>query len=132
MMLLQTRNAHGRIFYSSYECNRCRASIRGMDCNEYTPGMALDSVDPHDVCFSTALLYNTLPHTLLSSNSVAGIMLLAVTFIMKETRSSVLLTRLAKKLRKESGDNRYRARIEDERGSLRTLILISCTRPLRT
>lgn len=51
---------------------------------------------------------------------------------MRETRSGVLLTRLARKLRKETGDNRYRARIEDERGSLRTLILISLTRPVRT
>ena len=49
---------------------------------------------------------------------------------MKETRSAVLLTRLAKKLRKETGDPRYRARVEDERASLRTLIYISCTRPL--
>ncbi|PAV20009.1 MFS general substrate transporter [Pyrrhoderma noxium] len=60
---------------------------------------------------------------------VAGILFLFVLFVMKETRSSVLLTRLAKKLRKETNDKRYRARIEDERGSLRSLILISCTRP---
>lgn len=50
---------------------------------------------------------------------------------MKETRTAVLLTRLAKKIRKETGDQRYRARIEDERASLKTLIYISCTRPLR-
>lgn len=50
---------------------------------------------------------------------------------MKETRSGVLLTRLARKIRKETGDKRYRARIEDERGSLKSLILISCTRPIR-
>ena len=49
---------------------------------------------------------------------------------MKETRSAVLLTRLAKKLRKETGDSRYCAHVEDERTSLRTLIYISCTRPL--
>ena len=53
-----------------------------------------------------------------------------IPIFMKETRSSVLLTRLAKKMRKETGDNRYRARIEDERASLRTLIYISCTRPI--
>ncbi|KAF7317701.1 Drug transporter [Mycena kentingensis (nom. inval.)] len=53
-----------------------------------------------------------------------------VPIIMRETRSSILLTRLAKKLRKETGDNRYRARIEDERASLMTLIYISCTRPI--
>ncbi len=49
---------------------------------------------------------------------------------MKETRSSILLTRLAKKIRKETGDNRYRARVEDERTSLGTLIFISITRPI--
>ncbi|KAK0189257.1 MFS polyamine transporter [Armillaria mellea] len=47
-----------------------------------------------------------------------------------ETRSSILLTRLAKKIRKETGDKRYRARVEDERASLRTLIFISITRPI--
>jgi hypothetical protein len=51
---------------------------------------------------------------------------------MKETRSTIILTRLAKKLRKETGDHRYRARAEDEAGNLRTLIYISCTRPLCT
>jgi hypothetical protein len=50
---------------------------------------------------------------------------------MRETRSSILLTRLARKIRKETGDSRYRARIEDERPSLLTLIVISCTRPIR-
>lgn len=49
---------------------------------------------------------------------------------MKETRSGVLLTRLAKKLRKDTGNHHYRARVEDERASLRTLIYISCTRPI--
>ena len=49
---------------------------------------------------------------------------------MKETRSAVVLTRIAKKLRKKTGDHRYRARVEDERASLRTLIWISCTRPV--
>ncbi|KAK7687740.1 hypothetical protein QCA50_008958 [Cerrena zonata] len=37
---------------------------------------------------------------------------------------------MARKLRKSTGDNRYRARVEDERASLRTLIYISCTRPV--
>jgi hypothetical protein len=49
---------------------------------------------------------------------------------MKETRSAVVLTRIAKKLRKKTGDHRYRARVEDERASLKTLIWISCTRPI--
>ena len=63
--------------------------------------------------------------------SITGVVLLGIIFGMKETRSSVILTRLAKKLRKKTGDNRYRARIEDERTSLKTLIFISCTRPIR-
>lgn len=49
---------------------------------------------------------------------------------MKETRSTILLVRLARKMRKETGDHTYRARAEDETASLRTLIFISCTRPL--
>ena len=50
---------------------------------------------------------------------------------MEETRSSILLMRLARTLRKETGNKRYRARIEDERLSLSKLIWISCTRPVR-
>ncbi|KAK0497399.1 MFS polyamine transporter [Armillaria luteobubalina] len=61
---------------------------------------------------------------------ICGIYIVLVPFIMKETRSSILLTRLAKKIRKETGDKRYRARVEDERASLRTLIFISITRPI--
>jgi hypothetical protein len=51
---------------------------------------------------------------------------------MEETRSTIILIGLAKKLRQETGDSRYRARAEDEQGNLRTLIYISCTRPLCT
>jgi len=38
--------------------------------------------------------------------------------------------REAQKLRKETGNPRYRARVEDENSSMRDLIYISCTRPL--
>lgn len=62
--------------------------------------------------------------------SVTGAYIIAILVIMKETRSGVLLTRLARKLRRETGNQRYRARVEDERGSLRTLIYISLTRPI--
>ena len=65
-----------------------------------------------------------------NSCSWLGIFVIAVPICMKETRSGVLLTRLAKKMRKETGNVHYRARIEDERASLRTLIYISCTRPI--
>ncbi|KAF7309455.1 Drug transporter [Mycena indigotica] len=59
-----------------------------------------------------------------------GVYSLFVPLILTETRTSILLTRLAKKLRKETGDSRYRARIEDERANLMVLIFISCTRPI--
>ncbi|KAG7444518.1 MFS polyamine transporter [Guyanagaster necrorhizus] len=61
---------------------------------------------------------------------MCGLYIVLLPFVMKETRSSILLTRLAKKIRKKTGDKRYRARVEDERASLRTLIFISCTRPI--
>ncbi|KAJ7308538.1 MFS polyamine transporter [Mycena albidolilacea] len=61
---------------------------------------------------------------------ICGVYSLAVPLVLRETRSSILLTRLAKKLRKETGDPRYRARIEDQRASLTSLIFISCTRPI--
>ncbi|KAI0343343.1 MFS general substrate transporter [Trametopsis cervina] len=54
----------------------------------------------------------------------------SIPLLMKETRSAVVLTALAKKMRKETGDHRYRARVEDERASLKNLIWISCTRPI--
>jgi hypothetical protein len=49
---------------------------------------------------------------------------------MKETRTTIVLTRLARKKRKETGDNRYQAKAEIEKESLITLIKISCTRPI--
>ncbi|THU81172.1 MFS general substrate transporter [Dendrothele bispora CBS 962.96] len=61
---------------------------------------------------------------------ICAIYPILVPFMLRETRSSIILTRIAKRIRKETGDNRYRARIEDERSSLRTLIYISCTRPI--
>ncbi|KZS94443.1 MFS general substrate transporter [Sistotremastrum niveocremeum HHB9708] len=60
----------------------------------------------------------------------AGLSLLSVIFIMGETRGGVLLKREARRLRKTTGDSRYRARVEDEKVSLRTMIYYSATRPL--
>ncbi|KAF9078033.1 MFS polyamine transporter [Rhodocollybia butyracea] len=57
--------------------------------------------------------------------------LLLVPIIMTETRSSVILMGIAKRMRQETGNWRYRARIEDERTKLGTLIWMSCTRPIR-
>ncbi|TCD71766.1 hypothetical protein EIP91_003109 [Steccherinum ochraceum] len=60
---------------------------------------------------------------------LCGVLALATILFSKETRSDVILSRLARKLRKETGDPRFRARVEDERASLRTRIYISVTRP---
>ena len=60
-----------------------------------------------------------------------GVYLVILPFVMKETRSTIILIRIAKKLRKTTGDNRYRARVEDELPSLANLIFIACTRPVR-
>jgi hypothetical protein len=66
----------------------------------------------------------------LSILRIWGVFLVLIPILMPETRVSITLTRMAKKLRKETGDGRYRARVEDERASLRSLIYISCTRPI--
>ena len=50
---------------------------------------------------------------------------------MKETRQSIILQRLAQKIRKETGDSRHRARVEETQPALRELVWISCTRPIR-
>jgi len=62
---------------------------------------------------------------------ISTLYLVLLPLVLKETRSSVLLKRLAKKLRKETGDIRYRARAEDKSQSLGHMIYISCTRPIR-
>ncbi|KAK6980904.1 MFS general substrate transporter [Favolaschia claudopus] len=59
-----------------------------------------------------------------------GICIVLTITILKETRTGIILTRKAKALRAETGDDRYRARVEDTRGPLRTLLWISATRPL--
>ncbi|CAO1637396.1 unnamed protein product [Parajaminaea phylloscopi] len=56
--------------------------------------------------------------------------LLAMCLCLRETRGSVILTRRAIRLRKETGDQRYRAKAEDEVPSLRILVQQSLTRPL--
>ncbi|KAH9046570.1 MFS general substrate transporter [Lactarius hengduanensis] len=60
----------------------------------------------------------------------AGVVLVALVLLMRETRTSVVLTGIAKDLRKRTGNEQYMARIELERPSLKSLLIISCTRPL--
>ncbi|OAX33805.1 MFS general substrate transporter [Rhizopogon vinicolor AM-OR11-026] len=61
---------------------------------------------------------------------VSGVYFISVLLFMTETRSAVILTRMARKIRKDTGDGRYRARAEKNKPSLASMIRISCTRPL--
>lgn len=124
---IQAWLAYGYIFYSRYCRHWRRQCCRRMGGTEPTLAMALDSVDSFDVRIWIWIVMFQCPDM---SARISGVFILMVPLFMKETRSSVLLTRLAKKLRKETGDQRYRARVEDERASLRNLIYISCTRPV--
>ena len=67
----------------------------------------------------------------LGESSFSGANLVAICLILRETRSSIILTRLARKMRKETADSRYRARVEEEYPGLGHLVYISCTRPVR-
>jgi hypothetical protein len=91
----------------------------------------MDSMVPDDVSFFSWDLSSERMLMNVNVISIFSVYLVLVPIVLKETRSSVLLTRLAKKKRKETGSNRYRARIEDERPPLWTLIYMSCTRPIR-
>lgn len=61
----------------------------------------------------------------------SGVYFVISMFTLKETRQSIILRRLAQKMRKETGDSRYRARVEETQPALRELVWISCTRPIR-
>lgn len=56
--------------------------------------------------------------------------LLALCVCLKETRGSVILTRRAARLRRQTGDQRYKAHVEEERQSISVLIRQSLTRPM--
>jgi hypothetical protein len=66
----------------------------------------------------------------MQQTSLFGVYFLLIPLILEETRTAILLIRMARKKREETGDSRYRARVEDERPSLKTLLYISCTRPI--
>ncbi|KAI0031647.1 MFS general substrate transporter [Vararia minispora EC-137] len=58
----------------------------------------------------------------------AGLCLLFIIAFMTETRSSVLLTRRARSLRKDTSDSRYKSKAEIDMPNLKTLLYISITR----
>ncbi|KAG1734007.1 major facilitator superfamily domain-containing protein [Suillus lakei] len=59
-----------------------------------------------------------------------GASVLVVILVLRETRSSIVLARIAKDTRKMTGDPRYRSSTEIDKPSMTSLIKISCTRPL--
>ncbi|KAJ7223281.1 MFS general substrate transporter [Mycena pura] len=59
-----------------------------------------------------------------------GICIVLTVAVLMETRTGIMLTRKAKALRAKTGDTRYRARAEEARGPLRSLLWVSATRPL--
>ncbi|SPO29152.1 related to multidrug resistant protein [Ustilago trichophora] len=59
-----------------------------------------------------------------------GFILILLLLFLRETRGSIILTRRAAKLRKTTGDSRYKARAELETASISVLIKNSLTRPL--
>jgi hypothetical protein len=59
-----------------------------------------------------------------------GAFVISVIFVMSETRSSIILARIAKDTRKMTGDPRYQSSAEVDKPSMSSLIKTSCTRPL--
>lgn len=49
---------------------------------------------------------------------------------MRETRSSIILLRIARNLRNKTGDARYIAPVEIHGRKLWNLVYVACTRPL--
>ncbi|KAG6829336.1 hypothetical protein H0H93_014497 [Arthromyces matolae] len=62
---------------------------------------------------------------------VSGIFALGLVLFLRETRASVLLARKAAKIRKETGNAKYRAQAEDERESISVMLKTSLSRPIR-
>ncbi|GAA5900772.1 hypothetical protein JCM5296_004891 [Sporobolomyces johnsonii] len=63
--------------------------------------------------------------------AMSGAFTLSMFFILDETRASVLLSRKAAKLRKETGDERYMSKDDFERGSLSEMMKTSLGRPIK-
>lgn len=63
--------------------------------------------------------------------ALAGLLTALLIPLSHETREGVLLSRKAKRLREQTGDNRYVAQADEERASLLTIMKVSLTRPMR-
>jgi hypothetical protein len=98
----------------------------GVGRSQPIPRMAVDSLGQcHVRC-------NSIPSDRRAHrySSASGGSFISMLIFMKETRSSIILIRMARKVRKDTGDGRYRARVEENKPSLASMIAISCTRPL--
>ncbi|KAK9894773.1 MFS general substrate transporter [Cystobasidium minutum MCA 4210] len=61
--------------------------------------------------------------------ALSGALVILLFFLAKETRADVLLSRKAKKLRLETGDQRFATQAEEERASIATILKVALTRP---
>jgi len=61
---------------------------------------------------------------------MAGLSAAVTILVFRETRGSVILSKRAAKLRKDTGDMRYQCRADEERASLAILIKTGVSRPL--
>ncbi|TNY23171.1 MFS general substrate transporter [Rhodotorula diobovata] len=61
---------------------------------------------------------------------LCGVLTALIILFTRETRGSVILSRRARKLRKQTGDPRYQCRSDAERASLAVLMKVSMTRPI--
>lgn len=126
----QTRPTYGYLLlicrrWYWYRAHHCR-----LDRNVI--GLEVDSVVPCHVQTLFSLSYFTRSSLTTWIFSAGGICIVLIVTICPETRTGIMLTRKAEKLRTETGDTRYRAKAEDERGSMKRLLWVSSTRPLST
>lgn len=63
-------------------------------------------------------------------NSINAAYIILYSVTMRETRSSIILLRIARNLRNKTGDARYIAPVEIHGRKLWNLVYVACTRPL--
>jgi hypothetical protein len=63
--------------------------------------------------------------------ALAAVLTVIIWFVQAETRESVLLSRRARKMRLDTGDERYVAKADEERASFSVMMKITLTRPFK-
>lgn len=129
LAISQTRSANVYICIFINIFFRPRISVWGTDCYRSAPRVAMGAMGTRHVCpesrvFGVFLLTLFLRFT--------GAIVLGVILVLSETRSSIILARIAKDIRKTTGDSRYRTSAEIDKPDMLSLIKTSCTRPLCT